>query len=144
MSYAKFALEALHKFFNAFNKVDKNEIVQTLHFPHAVHSDSNDPVLYRNGDEIWEVLKPQFSNMQKLEGWVHSTLDYTKIVNETPNTVHVLTEFSRRNASGDAYGVARGVWVVTKKNERWALQVRSTLPMSGNISALAGQKTKGS
>jgi hypothetical protein len=143
-SDAKPALEALHKFIDAFNRVDKNEIVSTLHFPHAVHSDGNDPIVYLNGEEFWDFLGPQFSNMKELEGWAYSTLDLTEIVNATPNTVHVLIEFSRRNAAGDAYGVARGVWVVTKKDERWALQVRSSVPMSGKINALAGQKITGS
>ncbi len=139
MDDAKSAIEALHTFMEAFNSLDKDRIVATLHFPHAVHSDGNDPTLYADGDEFWGFLKPQLANMKDREGWAYSTLDAVEVANETPNTIHVLVTFSRRNAAGDAYGVAKGLWVVTKKNERWALQVRSTVPKSGNISALAGQ-----
>lgn len=144
MSTAEPALEALHKFFKAFNRVDKDELVAALHFPHAVHSDGNDPTLYPTGDVFWDSLKPQFSNMKQLEDWSYSTLDATEVISETPCTVHVLIEFSRRTADGVAYGVAKGLWVVTKKNDRWALQVRSTLPKSGTISALAGQNMNAS
>ena len=77
--------------------------------------------------------------MKKLEGWSYSTLDKTEIINITNNTAHVLVEFSRRDSNGIAYGMACGIWIVTKKNNKWALQARSVFPKSGKISYLAGQ-----
>jgi len=139
MSESKLILEALNDFITAFNKFDKNEIITNLHFPHATHSDGNDPKVYQNGDSFWEFVFHQLSDMKKLEGWSYSTLDKTDIINETKHTAHVLVEFSRRDSLGKAYGVAGGIWVVTKKNGKWGLQARSVFPKSGKISYLAGQ-----
>ena len=78
MSDSKRAIEALHKFIDAFNRVDKDGMCSMLHFPHAVHSDGNDPTVYSNGDEFWDHLAPQFSKMKEAEGWAYSTLDLTE------------------------------------------------------------------
>ena len=86
-------------------------------------------------DEFWDVIGRQFENMRTGEGWMKSTIDYVEVINEAPETVQLLIEFARRNIDGNAYGVARGIWIVTNKNHQWRLQMRSTFPKSGKISA---------
>ena len=139
MSNSELAIQAVHRFVDAFNRSDKDALTSCLHFPHATHSDGNDPTVYESGDEFWDVIGRQIENMRTGEGWMKSTIDYVEVINEAPETVQLLIEFARRNIDGNAYGVARGIWIVTNKNNKWRLQMRSTLPKSGKISALAGQ-----
>ena len=139
MSDPNLVIQSLNQFIDAFNKFNKNQILSNLHFPHVTHSESNDPKVYETENEFWNFVSHQINEMKKLEGWSYSSLDKTEIINITNNTAHVLVEFSRRDSNGIAYGVAGGIWIVTKKNNKWALQARSVFPKSGKISYLAGQ-----
>ena len=139
MSEDTLIIESLSNFIVAFNKFNKDDILSNLHFPHITHSDGNDPKIYQNGEEFWNFVSVQITQMKERENWSYSTLDYTKIINKTQKTAHVNVQFSRRTSSGKAYGVAAGLWIVTKKNRLWALQGRSVFPVSGKISYLAGQ-----
>ena len=54
---------SLYDFINAFNSVEKEKIISNLHFPHFVHSDGNEPVVYENGEIFWKSIKIQFDRM---------------------------------------------------------------------------------
>ena len=89
-------IKSFYNFIDAFNTVDKNQIIQNLHFPHVTHSNGNKPVIYENGDVFWESLQIQFDQMITLEEWSYSTLDKCEIINETDRTLQCLVEFNRR------------------------------------------------
>ena len=131
---------ALYNFLDAFNSVEKNKIISNLHFPHFVHSNGNEIVIYNNGEDFWKSLKIQFDQMIKLEEWSYSTLDKCEIINETDKTLQCLVEFNRRTKNKKSYGTAKGIWVATLIENIWALQMRSMIPVSGKISVLAGTK----
>lgn len=133
-------IKSFYNFIDAFNTVDKNLIMQNLHFPHVTHSNGNEPVIYENGDVFWESLQIQFDQMIKLEEWSYSTLDKCEIINETDRTLQCLVEFNRRTKNKKSYGTAKGIWVATLIENIWALQMRSMIPVSGKISSLAGTK----
>jgi hypothetical protein len=131
---------ALYDFIDAFNSVKKNEIINKLHFPHYVHSNGNEITIYRNGEDFWKSLKVQFDQMIHNEHWHYSTLDKCEIINKSDKTVQCLVEFNRRTKNKKSYGTAKGLWIATFKNNLWALQVRSMIPVSGKISSIAGTK----
>ena len=133
-------IKCFYNFIDAFNTVDKNLIMQNLHFPHVTHSTGNEPVIYENGDVFWESLQIQFDQMIKLEEWSYSTLDECEVINETDKTLQCLVEFNRRTKNKKSYGTAKGIWVATLIDNIWALQMRSMIPVSGKISSLAGTK----
>ena len=133
-------IKAFYNFIDAFNTVEKNNILQNLHFPHVTHSNGHEPIIYKNGEIFWDSLKIQFDQMIKLEEWSFSTLDTCKIINETDKTLQCLVEFNRRTKNKKSYGTAKGIWVATLIDNIWALQIRSMIPVSGRISSLAGTK----
>ena len=133
-------IKAFYNFIDAFNKVEKKNIIQNLHFPHVTHSNGNEPIIYKNGEIFWDSLKIQFDQMIKLEEWSFSTLDKCEIINETDKTLQCLVEFNRRTKNKKSYGTAKGIWVATLIDNIWALQIRSMIPVSGRISSLAGTK----
>ena len=128
---------ALKNFINAFNTLEKDKIINNLHFPHFTHSDGNQPIKYENGELFWNNLKIQLDEMVDKENWSFSTLDSCEVINETENTLQCLVEF---NKNKESYGKAKGIWIATLINKKWALQIRSMIPVSGNISSLAGTK----
>ena len=134
------AINSFYNFIKAFNTVEKNRIINSIHFPHFTHSDGNQPVIYINGEVFWKSLKIQFDQMIKLENWSFSTLDKCKIISETDKTLQCLVEFNRRTKNKKSYGTAKGIWIATLIDNVWALQIRSMIPVSGKISSLAGTK----
>ena len=74
------------------------------------------------------------------EYWHYSTLDKCKIINKTDKTIQCLVEFNRRTRDKKSYGTARGIWISTLRRNIWGLQIRSMIPVSGTISALAGTR----
>ena len=131
---------ALKNFINAFNTLEKDKIINNLHFPHFTHSDGNQPIKYENGELFWNNLKIHLDEMVDKESWSFSTLDSCEVINETENTLQCLVEFNRRYKNKKSYGKAKGIWIATLINKKWALQIRSMIPVSGNISSLAGTK----
>ena len=133
-------VKALYNFVDAFNSVEKNKIINNLHFPHYVHSNGNEPVIYETGEDLWKSLKIQFDQMINGEYWHYSTLDKCEIINETDKTIQCVVEFNRRTKDKKSYGRAKGIWISTLRRNIWGLQIRSMIPVSGTISALAGTK----
>ena len=106
-------VKALFNFVDAFNSVEKNKIINNLHFPHFVHSNGNEPVIYKTGEEFWKSLKIQFDQMINGEYWHYSTLDKCEIINETDKTIQCVVEFNRRTKDKKSYGTAKGIWIST-------------------------------
>ena len=131
-------VSCLYKFIDAFNTAEKNNIITNLHFPHYVHSNGNEPVIYKNGEDLWKSLSIQLDTMIKVENWSFSTLDKCKIINKTDKTFQCEVEFNRRLINKKSYGSAKGIWISTFREGVWALQLRSMIPVSGTISSLAG------
>ncbi len=133
-------ITSFYSFIDAFNTVEKSKIINNLHFPHFTHSNGNQPVMFINGDVFWQSLRIQFDQMIKLENWSFSTLDKCEIISKTDKTLQCLVEFNRRKKNKKSYGKAKGIWIATLIDNIWALQVRSMIPVSGQISSLAGTK----
>jgi hypothetical protein len=133
-------VNALYDFINAFNTVQKTNIISKLHFPHYVHSDGNEPVVYEDGEIFWKTIQVQFKKMINEENWHFSTLDKCDIITVTEKSLQCFVEFNRRDKNKKNYGTAKGIWIATFKNNSWGLQIRSMIPVSGTISSLAGTK----
>tara|TARA_Y100000588_G_C13620996_1_gene655413 strand:+ start:43 stop:468 length:426 start_codon:yes stop_codon:yes gene_type:complete len=140
MSASDSAVQSLNSFIGSFNRRDKDGILSTLHFPLYTHSDGAEPVIIESADDFWRASTHQVAEMRRYEDWGSTTLDYSKVLDATENTVHIQLEITRRNTDGEPYGVARGIWIYAKIEDRWALKIRSMFQKTGEISYLAGQK----
>ena len=95
---------------------------------------------FKDGEIFWKSIKIQFNRMINEENWHHSTLDKCDLISVAGNSIQCFVEFNRRDISKKSYGTAKGIWIATFKNNLWALQMRSMIPVSGKISSLAGTK----
>ena len=89
---------------------------------------------------MWGYIGFLLKKLEKEENWNKSTLDKVKVINKSENAVQCLVEFNRRLENNESYATANGIWVATKKNDHWGLQIRAMIPKDGKISILAGAK----
>ena len=137
----KLAIQSLFDYIKNFNEMDKDIILNCLHFPHVAQSGENDPKVYKNKEEIWSYLGFLLEKLETEENWDHSTLDKVEVINSSEDVVHCNIEFNRRDKKNQSYAMAKGIFVATKKSGRWGLQMRIMMPASdGQKMLLAGDK----
>ena len=113
------AKETVVKFFEAFNAEDNEALQGYMTYPHIF--------LTRNGqvrvlEERWEM---NFAGLREREGWRKSTIDSMEASMVFEDKVHLNLVFSRVNQDGEVYRTVPGQWIVTKKDGRWGVQLRS-------------------
>ena len=136
----KKAVKSLYQFIKFFNKKDKENILNCLHYPHMAQSKNNDPKIYFNKEEMWTYISFLLNKLETEESWQQTTLDKVQIVNSSKYSVQCKVEFNRRDDNKKSYAKAEGIWIATKKHGKWGLQLRAMIPVSGKISILAGGK----
>jgi hypothetical protein len=72
-----------------------------------------------------ERLTFDFEAMKKNQDWVKSTMDSHEVTMVFPDKVHFRIVFSRHNSKGERYLTMEGIYIATKKDGKWGLQVRS-------------------
>ena len=118
------AWAVLEEYFRAWNDADNSVIAQISNFP-RVSLGSNGLVVVRENPEEIAI---DFEALRKAEGWDHSTLDLVDAVQASGEKVHFRVVVSRRRADGMAYRTVPALYVVTKQNGHWGLQLQSILP----------------
>ena len=117
------ARAALEGFMEAFNREDAEAIrSRWFHFPHvrfhsgkvtvmATPADYHTLVWVRTGQSV---------------GWGRSAWDYQEVIDAGADKVHFRVQFTRYRADGMAIGSYRSLYIVTLKDNRWAIQARSS------------------
>jgi len=113
------AWASIENFFVAFNNEDNDSLQEHMTFPHMF--------LNRNGsvsisEERWEM---NFEAIKERQDWVKSTLDSHEVTMVFPDKVHFKIVFGRVNSKGEKYYAKEGIYIATKKDDKWGLQVRS-------------------
>ena len=120
------ARAALDEYFRAFNAADNEALVAISNFPRLS--------LGRNGQVVVREqpadIETDFQLLRQVEGWDHSTLDLVEPLQVAADTVHFEVVFSRRHADGSAYRTVPGLFVITRQDGEWGLQLQSLLPPS--------------
>ena len=116
------ALAAVRAYMDAVNEGDSAAFHATLHYPHTR--------LAGGGIRHWEhppAPRDIRAGLRKATpGWARTELDEARVVQSSPDKVHVAVKFTRRDAAGNALEVHRSFYVVTKIDDRWAIQLRSS------------------
>ena len=119
------ARAVIDELFRAFNDRDSDGYYATFHYPQVS--------IGRSGSLSVSDAPPatpmNFDALTSREGWHHSVIDFTKLLGSAPDKVHFDVQFKRYKEDGTAYGVWRGIWIMTKKDGKWGVQARSFLPV---------------
>lgn len=118
------ARAVLEEYFRAWNDADNSVIAKISNFPRVSLGGNGLVVVRENPEEI----AIDFEALRNAEGWDHSTLDLVDAVQASGEKVHFRVVVSRRRADGMAYRTAPALYIVTKQNGHWGLQLQSILP----------------
>jgi hypothetical protein len=117
------AVGVMHAFMNAFNARDTAAWADTLHFPH-VRLASGDVHMYRDRAAFLSAM--DMDAFAAAFGWDHSTWDDMRIVQSSPEKVHVAVVFSRFDATGGKLASYHSLYVIELIDGRWGVRARSS------------------
>ena len=117
------ARAAVDRFFEAWNKADNLALRETIHLPHVFLVGAGSARVA----ETWDDIAVDFDELRRREGWAKSTLDETEATYVSEKRVHLELVFSRLDAAGEAYSTVGVLWIMTRRDGRWGVQVRSIL-----------------
>ena len=113
------AFAVLDNFTGAFNRQDIASMDAMLHFPHIFPGKKT---------VIWDgpgSLDTGFFPNLVASGWAFSRYTKKEVVLATEERVHFLVEYDRCRADGSILSKQAAIWIVTRINGRWGIQVRS-------------------
>ncbi|MBP1622212.1 MAG: hypothetical protein H6Q07_232 [Acidobacteria bacterium] len=116
------ARRPIDDFFAGFNARDIESCRRTLHYPH-VQIAGNDVMILENT----ESFQIDFQALAG-EGWTHVTLDSCSMRQSCDDKVHFEVQLSMHKGSESRYATYQALWIVTRKEEIWGIQCRSTFP----------------
>ena len=117
------ARAALEEYFRALNAADNEAIAAVSNFP-RLSVGSNGQVVLR---ETPEEIAIDFEAVRQ-SGLDHSTLDLAETVHVSPDKVHFRIVFTRYAVDGSPITTTPGLYVVTRQDGHWGLQLQSVLP----------------
>jgi hypothetical protein len=111
----------LDRFMAALNARDQTALLAAMHFPH-----------YRLAGvsmRIWE--QPDASYFEGFlaragDGWDHTNWDFRRVIVAGPEKVHFDVQFTRYRIDNSVIGSYRSLYIVTRRDGKWAIQLRSS------------------
>src|SRR5262245_15659806 len=103
------AFRVMDEFLAAFNAKDAPKWADTLQYPH-VRFASGKVAVYT--DKASFVAAMDLEQFAARTGWAYSTWDERKVVQTSPDKVHVTTLFSRHRADGSVFESFQSLYVV--------------------------------
>ena len=113
------ARKVIEAYFPLFSKRDVKGLLAVVNFPHIRVTGSRTVII--------PSAKEWSGDPTPLEDyWHHSALDSLTFVQSDGGKAHALVVFSRYKSDGKRYISYPTLWIVTKVNDHWGIQVRST------------------
>jgi hypothetical protein len=78
--------------------------------------------------ETREAFQTDFQQLRDAEGWASSSFDDFTTISASPTKVHFETTFRRYGSDGTVYASGRVLYIVTERDGRWGMQLRSGIP----------------
>ena len=116
------ARKPIDDFVVGLNARDIEKCRKTLHYPHIQIAGNELSIL--NDPESFQIDFSLLAN----EGWVYTTLDSCEMRQSCDEKVHFEVQLSMHKANDARYATYQALWIVTKKDNTWGIQVRSIFP----------------
>ena len=118
------ARSALEAFIDAWNTADNAELRKTMNFPFVS--------LFGGGAIVAqepEDFSTDYEGMRQRNDWVRSAFSFEtlQILASSATKVHCAIDFQRFNSEGERYMRGRVFYIITLKDGRWGLQMRTGL-----------------
>ena len=107
-----------------FNKRNREIFIEYMHFPN-IRLWENQFFIFETEEEIINSFDDQSESLLN-EGWHHTVTLNIKAIQSDETKVHLLLHQSRRNKNNEEYDNFHTLWIVTKINNKWGIQFRSS------------------
>lgn len=117
------ARQVMDDFMSSFNARDEQAWAETFHYPH-IRIASGEVRISEDVETV--VAEMDFDRFAEMTGWNHSAWDSVELVHADETKVHFAVAFTRYDAEGEVLQSYKSLYVVTKRDRRWGIQVRSS------------------
>jgi hypothetical protein len=114
------AAAVLSRFTAAFNAQDLAGMDAELNFPHTLLSGPHRLEWDGPGQ-----LPADFFKSLQATGWARTQTESATPLLASPDKVHFLLDYTRRNAAGEVLDRYRNLWIVTRSAGHWGIALRS-------------------
>mgnify|MGYP001201453467 CR=1 FL=1 len=107
-----------------FNERNIDICIEAMHFPH-VRLWKNTYSIFYVAEDFIKGFSKQTSDLEK-EGWGKTITSNIKAIQSSEDKVHITLHQSRRDKNNKEYHNFVTLWIVTKINDKWGIQFRSS------------------
>jgi hypothetical protein len=115
------ALGVLDRFMAALNARDQAALLATMHFPHYRLAGVTMRVWDQPDDSYFAGFLTRAG-----DGWHYTGWDFRRVIVAGPEKVHLDVQFTRYRADNSPIGSFRSLYIVTKRDDIWAIAARSS------------------
>lgn len=108
--------------FAAWNRADSRALRAALHVPHVSLPGHR---LSIRESELDLLRSPDFRAPASVEGWHGSAMDDLRVDHASADKAHCVVTFGRIAVDGTRYANGHAVYLVTKRDGRWGIQLHS-------------------
>lgn len=117
------ARQVMDAFLKAFNDRDEAAWADTLLFPH-VRLASGKVAVFPDRAAFLHAM--DLASFAEQTGWDHSTWDDMRVVQASPDKVHIAVRFTRYDQQGSRMASYDSLYVIEKSDGRWGVRARSS------------------
>lgn len=114
------ALVCLDVFGEHFNNANIKGMDGCCHFPHYLLS-GNEMICWETPGQL---PKTFFADLKK-QGWAKTVTHYRDVILVSENKVHFKVRYTREKADGTVMSDHENVWILTCKDGKWGILLRS-------------------
>jgi hypothetical protein len=114
--------QVLDAFMAALNAYDAAAMDRCMHFPHPRIAEGKLVVYEKAGTNPMDL----FDRLRKSDNWSRSQWEKRELVQFSDSKAHVALSYTRFRADGSVIGVYESLYILTKVDGRWGIQMRSS------------------
>jgi hypothetical protein len=116
-------MDLLDLFFDALNARDVTRLAGACNFP-QVRLASGTMTIWRTAGEFEQ--SGDLAGIPFEREWHHSAWKRRHIIQSSHDKCHVAVTFTRYRSNGDEISTFKSLYIVTKQNGHWGVQIRSS------------------
>ncbi|NKB96927.1 MAG: hypothetical protein GKR90_00285 [Pseudomonadales bacterium] len=121
---SEIAKNCARAFITAFNAQDHEALADTLNYPHLRLANGRFAQVETREDFV--AISKSVEPKLREEGWHHTTVESMDVVHEGDDKVHLAIRNHRCRNDDSIYNTFDTLWIVTKENDHWGIQFRSS------------------
>lgn len=114
--------EVLDRFMAALNAHDAEAMDACMHFPHVRFAGGSVKVYEAAGSNPMDL----FQKLREDDDWQYSTWRQREVVQFNCDKAHVALSYTRFRSNGSVIGVYESLYVLTRVDGRWGIQMRTS------------------